>query len=97
MQVWTYVKQYTWCNGIVTTCFKTILWYVKISTKSRVTPKVLIIYQKYLFKLMPKPISKFPKVVNEEFVNEENLSEIITFCFSYLRHLAVAKEIQDKI
>ena len=46
---------------------------------------------------MPKPISKFPKVVNEEFVNEENLSEIITFCFSYLRHLAVAKEIQDKI
>ena len=34
----------------------------KFFKKSSVTPKVLIIYEKHFFKLIPKSISKFPKV-----------------------------------
>ena len=33
-----------------------------LTKKNSVTPKVWIIYQKHLFKLIPKSISKFPKV-----------------------------------
>ena len=34
----------------------------KFSGKSSVTPNLLLIYQKHFFKLIPKSISKFPKV-----------------------------------
>ena len=36
----------------------------KFQQESSVTEKVLIIYQKHLFKLMPRSISKLPKILN---------------------------------
>ena len=50
-------------KGILTACFKSVLPCVKILTKSSVTPKILIIYQKDLFKSIPNSISKFSKVL----------------------------------
>ena len=38
------------------------LFYSVLNFNIKATPEVLIIYQKYLFKLIPKSISKFPKV-----------------------------------
>ena len=65
--------------GIVTGCFKSLLQCFKILAKRRVTPKVLIIYQKHLFTLMPKSFSKIKRF--EKFENAKNCPNIMLFCF----------------
>ena len=71
MQLKMYFKQYSWCSGIVTivdNCkhcnsgIVNLFYTIKILTKSSVTPKIMIVFQKHLFNLIPKSISKFPKV-----------------------------------
>ena len=63
MQVLTRVKQYAWCNAIGMAQFPPVLWCVKIPTKTSIASTVLITVQKHLFKLIPKFMFKYPKVL----------------------------------